>query len=175
MRKSKAIIILIISLIFIGCVTLETYIRNEESYPQIIPIENKAKKLILNEYSLHYSYSSNSLTNELFPTETKSMRFVFYQNKIRLYIVEIITSTKRIQFNENSYMGFNPEMYIRIIDNTGTRNEFKINLDREQLYVMFNDDVVGEIYFNYYRSRNKNDLKDESLSFTGFRIYPESV
>ena len=178
MKKSTVIILLIIPLIFIECVALETYIKNEENYQQIIPIENRStflvfgERLVLNEYSLHYRNDTPNISRNVFfgTIETTGRRYAFYKNKVRLYTVDVITSKRQIQFNENNYITINQEMYIRIIDNTGMKNDFQINLDGKQPYVIFSDTISGEIYFNYYRSRNKNYLESEYESFTGFEI-----
>jgi hypothetical protein len=57
-----------------------------------------------------------------------------------------------------------------IIHNNDTKEVFKINFDEQRPYVLFKDSNIGEIKFDYYKSSNKNNPKDNWEIFAGFKI-----
>jgi hypothetical protein len=182
MRISRRLSIyaLFVSLVFIGCATLETSIPNGESYAQVIPIQRKStflffgEKFLLNNYELRYIRDIDfSVEIVFFTREWSGRRYDFSKDGQKLYTIDIITSTRNIR-NENTAITINPEMYIRIYEHNGSdREEFKVDFDRRQPYIQFNDNTMGNIKFDYYKSRNRNTPDYAYETLTGFKIYAE--
>jgi len=177
MKKFMSIACVLVPLFF-GCVVLETHIANEENFSRIIPIENKktflifGEKFVLNQYSLKYINSPSTTTRAFVGRiETTTRRYIFYENQIPFYTVDIITSERIIQLNDRLTFTVDPNMFIRISNDSGLRQEFTIDLEGTSSYVIFNDDTIGEVNFFSYRSRNKNALASEFEFLTGFEIH----
>jgi hypothetical protein len=172
------IIFLFALLLFSGCVTHETYIRNEETYSQKIPIANKptffifGENLILNDYSLRFKRNTpDSVSYTLFSTYSRNVsgrRYDFYKDGLKLYTVDVITSDRELHAGSVS-VTFDTKMAI-VIYNDNSKEEFIINPNEQQPYAIFNDSNMGEIKFNFYKSRNKNTPQYDFEIITGFKI-----
>jgi hypothetical protein len=166
---------LIVLLLLAGCTTLETYVNPDAYDPRIAPIDQKTtffifgEQFIMGEYSLVYKDNTQRSTVGFFTDrDTTVRRYVFYKNKTPLYKVEIIKQERKIQFTDHSSIFWVERMYINIVDNNGVGKEYAINQDKP--YITYNDDVLGTIQFDYYRSRNKNDIEYNWEYVTGFEI-----
>ena len=170
-------------LLFSGCVTHETYIRNEETYSQKIPIGNKptflifGENLLLNDYSLRFKRNTpDNVSYTILSTYKRNKsgrRYDFYKKGEKLYTVDIIKSDKELDIGNvlgvDVSVKYDIEMAI-IIHNNYLKEEFKINLDEQRPYVLFYDSNMGEIKFDYYKSRNKNTPQYDYEILTGFKI-----
>jgi hypothetical protein len=178
------LIALFVLLLFSGCVTNETYIRNVETYSQKIPIENKptflifGENLTLNDYSLRFRRNtpgSGSYTIPSVYSRNKSgRRYDFCKNGKKLYTVDIITSDKELNIGTlfetvDVSVKYDINMAI-VINNNYSKEEFKVNYDEKKPYVLFYDNNMGEIKFDYYKARNKNTPKFDIKFLTGFSI-----
>jgi len=177
------IIALFTLLLFCGCVTLETYIRNEETYSRNIPIGNKptflifGENLILNDYSLRFKRNTpGNVSYTILSTYSRNIsgrRYDFYKKGQKLYTVDIITSNRELYIGSvldvDVSVKYDINMSI-IIHNNYSKEEFKVNFNEQQPYVIFYDSNMGEIKFDYYKSRNKNSPQLEYEVLTGFRI-----
>jgi hypothetical protein len=177
-KKYPVVLLFLTLFLFSGCTTLETYIPNETRYSNVIPIEKKqtflffGEKLSLNEYSLRYKGSSPGLFSySIFSTYNKNItgrRYVFYKNEIQQCTVDLISSDRELKIGDLT-ITYDMEVAI-VISNNYSREEFRVNLNEEEPYVLFNDRNLGEIRFDYYKSRNKNTPQYDYESLTGLEI-----
>jgi hypothetical protein len=175
--------VLLVFLLLSGCITPGAFIRNEETYSQNIPIKTKptflifGENLLLNEYSLRYKRNTpDNVSYTILSTYKRNKsgrRYDFYKKGQKLYTVDIIKSDKESDIGNvlgvDVSVKYNIEMAI-IIHNNYSKEEFKINLDERRPYVLFKDSNIGEINFDYYKSSNKNNPKDNYEIFAGFKI-----
>jgi len=174
------LVVLLSLLLFSGCVTHETYIKNEETYSQRIQIGNNptflffGENLTLNDYSLRFKRPTPGTLGpylQLFPyrKNIEGRRYVFSKNGLQLYTIDIISSDRELQFGSSS-ITFDMDMGIIVHNNDSYKEEFKINFDEQQPYVIFNDRNMGKIIFDYYKSGNKNTPGKGFEFFDGFKI-----
>jgi hypothetical protein len=176
------IIALFAFLLFSGCVTHETYIKNEETYSHKIPIGNKptflifGENLTLNGYSLRFRRNtpgsgSHSILN--YSRNKSGRRYDFSKNGKKLYTVDIISSNRELGIGNvlgvDVSVKYNIDLSI-VIHNNYSKEEFKVNFDKKRPFVLFYDSNMGEIKFDYYNSRNKNTPQNKFEILSGFRI-----
>jgi hypothetical protein len=178
MKKHLVVFSFLALFIFSGCTTLETYIANETSYSNVIPIEKKptflffGEVLSLNGYSLRYKGSTpGNISYTIFSTYSRHItgrRYIFSKNEVQQCTVDIISSDRELQLGSLTAT-FDMEVAI-VIHNNYSKEEFKVNLDEQQPYVLFYDSNMGEIKFDYYKSGNKNAPQYNYETLTGFKI-----
>jgi hypothetical protein len=142
-----------------------------------VPIEKKStflifgEQFVLGDYSLVYKENTEYSTFAfLGDRKTSGRKYVFYRNKTPLYKVDILKRELTIRISNSAHISRLERLYIKMTDNKGAIKEYDINLDKELPYITYNDDVMGNVHFNYYRSRNKNELEYDWEFFTGFDI-----
>jgi len=176
------IIALFALLLLSGCVTHETYIKNEETYSKKIPVEKKptflifGENLTLNDYSLRFRRNTPGSGSYTFLTYSKNKsgrRYDFSKNEKKLYAVDITASNKELDIGNvlgvDVSVKYDNKMAIAV-QNNYSKEEFKVNLDEKRPYVIFYDSNMGEIKFDYYKARNKNTPQNKYEILTGFRI-----
>jgi hypothetical protein len=169
---------LIALLLFSGCSTLGTLVRDEANYSQNIPIEKKptflffGESLTLNGYSLRFQKNTPGGTSyTILSTYSRNVvgrRYGFSKDGNQQYIVDVVSSDRGVQLGSIS-VTYDIEVGI-VLTSAYSKEEFKVNLDEQQPYVLFYDSNLGEVKFDYYNSRNKNAPEMGGETLTGFRI-----